>query len=158
MSVLSKPYFHNEAAAFEHLEAVLWRDGPVCPHCGSVWNATKLQGKSTRLGLWKCNERQCRKQFTVKVGTVFEHGRMPLHKILQAVYLMCASKKGVGAHQLHRTLEITYKSAWFLAHRIREAMRSGELGPLGGDGGFMEADETKVGREFADHQFVTQRR
>ena len=145
MSILSEPYFHNEDAAFEHLEQSLWLDGQVCPHCGVVGHATKFQGKKHRRGVWKCNEKECRKQFTVKVGTVFEHGRLPLHKMLQAVYLMCASKKGVSAHQLHRTLGITYKSAWFLAHRIREAMRDGKLGPLGGEGKVVEIDETYIG-------------
>lgn len=145
MSILSRPYFHHEAAAFEHLEEALWPDGTVCPHCGTIGGATKLQGEAHRRGVWKCNERECRKQFTVKVGTVFEHGRMPLQKMVQAVYLMCASKKGVSAHQLHRTLEITYKSAWFLAHRIREAMRDGKLGPLGGQNKVVEADESIVG-------------
>ncbi|MCC6887241.1 MAG: IS1595 family transposase [Hyphomicrobiales bacterium] len=91
MSILSRPYFHDENAAFEHLEQVLWGNEPNCPHCGTIGRATKLQGSATRLGLWKCNE--CRKQFTVKVGTVFEHGRMPLHKMLQAVYLIISSKK-----------------------------------------------------------------
>jgi transposase-like protein len=145
MSILSRPYFHNEDAAFAHLEQVLWLEGPVCPHCGAIGRATKLHGEKHRRGVWKCNERECRKQFTVKVGTVFEHGRMPLHKMLQAVYLMCSSKKGISAHQLHRTLDITYKSAWFLAHRIREAMRDGKLGPLGGSGKVVEADESYVG-------------
>jgi transposase-like protein len=144
MSILSKRYFHNEAAAFKYLESILWTDGPQCPHCGVVDRAGKLKGKSTRIGLWKCYE--CRKQFTVKVGTVFEHGRIPLHKMLQATYLMCSSKKGVSAHQLHRTLEITYKTAWFLAHRIREAMREGKMpGGLGGDNRVVEADETYIG-------------
>ena len=146
MSVLSKPYFHNEAKAFEYLESVLWADGVVCPHCGVVGGRVyKLEGKSTRIGLKKCGE--CRKQFTVKVGTVFEHGRMPLHKMLQAVYLMTSSKKGISAHQLHRVLEITYKSAWFLAHRIREAMRTGDLAPFGGEGGVVEVDETFIGKK-----------
>src|SRR5687768_2722883 len=137
MSILSKRYFHDEDAAFEHLESMLWGGNSICPHCGTVGTATKLQGDSTRRGVWKCNEKECRKQFTVKVGTVFEHGRMPLHKMLQAVYLMCSSKKGVSAHQLHRTLDITYKTAWFLAHRIREAMADGHLGQLGGEGKFV---------------------
>lgn len=145
MSVLSKPYFHDEAAAFEHLERALWNGESVCPHCGMIGRATKLQGSATRRGVWKCNE--CRKQFTVKVGTVFEHGRIPLHKMLQAVYLMCSSKKGVSAHQLHRTLEVTYKTAWFLAHRIREAMRDGSLAPMGGTGGIVEIDETFIGND-----------
>jgi transposase-like protein len=145
MSVLSKPYFHDEAKAFEYLESILWADGIVCPHCGAIdGRVYELKGKSTRLGLKKCGE--CRQQFTVKVGTVFEHGRMPLNKMLQAVYLMTCSKKGISAHQLHRVLEITYKSAWFLAHRIREAMRTGELAPFGGEGGVVEVDETFIGR------------
>jgi transposase-like protein len=144
MSILSKKHFHDEDAAFAYLENLLWPDGPVCPHCGVIDNAGQLKGKSTRVGLWKCYA--CRKQFTVKVGTVFEHGRMPLHKMLQATYLMCSSKKGVSAHQLHRSLEITYKSAWFLAHRIREAMREGKLpGGMGGQNKVVEADETFIG-------------
>ena len=147
MSILSKPYFHNELAAFEHLEDVLWGGESVCPHCGSINNATKLQGKATRIGVWKCKDRYCRKQFTVKVGTVFEHGRIPLHKMLQAVYLMASSKKGISAHQLHRVLEIQYKSAWFLAHRIREAMTSGDLSPFGSAGGAVEVDETSIGND-----------
>ena len=147
MSVLSKPYFHNEAKAFEYLENILWADGIVCPHCGTVGGRVyELKGKSTRIGLKKCGE--CRQQFTVKVGTVFEHGRMPLNKMLQAVFLMTSSKKGISAHQLHRTLEITYKSAWFLAHRIREAMRTGDLAPFGGGGGVVEVDETFIGRKL----------
>lgn len=156
MSVLSKPYFHDEAKAFEYLESVLWADGIVCPHCGVVGGRVyslegvrgKASGKSpegaVRQGLKKCGE--CRKQFTVKVGTVFEHGRMPLNKMLQAVYLMTCSKKGISAHQLHRVLEISYKAAWFLEHRIREAMRSGDLAPFGGEGGVVEVDETFIGR------------
>jgi transposase-like protein len=103
--------------------------------------------RGARIGLWKCNEKECRKQFTVKIGTVFEHGRIPLHKMLQAVYLLCCSKKGISSHQLHRVLDITYKSAWFLSHRIREAMRTGSLGPMGGLGGIVEADETYIGRQ-----------
>jgi transposase-like protein len=144
MSVLSRPYFHNDEAAFAHLESVLWTDGAKCPHCGSLGKHYDL--RKTRVGLRKCQD--CRKQFTVKVGTVFESAHIPLHKMLQAVYLMCASKKGVSAHQLHRILGITYKSAWFLAHRIREAMRSGDLSPMGGPGssGIVEADETYIGR------------
>jgi transposase-like protein len=148
MSVLSKPYFHDEEAAFAHLEGVLWPDGPVCPHCGGVDRISKIKAnpaKRVRYGLHKCG--QCGKQFTVKVGTVFEHARVPLHKMLQAVYLLCSSKKGISAHQLHRVLEVQYKTAWFLAHRIREAMRSGELAPMGGAGGFVEVDETFIGRE-----------
>src|ERR1700733_285156 len=143
MSVLSKPYFHDEALAFEHLEKVLWPQGPVCPHCGSI-SGKHYDLRKTRVGLRKCSD--CRKQFTVKVGTVFEHGRIPLNKFLQAVYLLCCSKKGCSSHQLHRVLGITYKSAWFLSHRIREAMRDGSLSPLGGCGKTVEIDETGHGR------------
>lgn len=150
MSVLSKPYFHCEEAAFAHLESILWADGIACPHCGSVSGRHYDLGK-TRIGLRKCSD--CRKQFTVKVGTVFESAHIPLHKMLQAVYLMTSSKKGISAHQLHRVLEITYKSAWFLAHRIREAMRSGDLTPMGGEGKTVEADETY----FGDKDVVTTR-
>jgi transposase-like protein len=147
MSALSKSMFHSEPEAFEYLERTLWHDGCVCPHCGTVGHATKLQGKATRIGVWKCNEKECRKQFTVKVGTVFEHGRIPLHKMLQAVYLLCCSKKGCSSHQLHRILGVTYKTAWFLSHRIREAMRDGSLAPMGGSGGIVEVDETYIGRQ-----------
>lgn len=144
MSVLSAPYFHDEAAAFQHLESIVWADGVACPHCGSV-SGKHYDLAKTRMGLRKCSD--CRKQFTVKVGTVFESAHIPLHKMLQAVYLMTCSKKGISAHQLHRVLEITYKSAWFLAHRIREAMRSGNLAPFGSGGGFVEVDETFIGTE-----------
>jgi transposase-like protein len=148
MSVLSRPEFHNEEKAFAHLEALIWANGRVCPHCGGLDRITKVKAnpaKRIRLGLWRCGD--CKRQFTVKVGTVFEHLRLPLHKALQATYLMTSSKKGVSAHQLHRTLEITYKSAWFLAHRIREAMRSNDPGFFGEGGGIVEVDETFIGRE-----------
>jgi transposase-like protein len=150
MSMLSKKYFQNEKAAFKHLEGLLWADGRVCPHCGTVDRSGALEGVKdkkgrVRIGLYKCYESVCRKQFTVRVGTVFESAHIPLHKMLQAVYLMTASKKGISAHQLHRTLEITYKSAWFLAHRIREAMRPKEFTPLGGSGKTVEVDETLLG-------------
>lgn len=156
MSVLSSPHFHDEAKAFEFLESIVWAGGVVCPHCGvvggRVYDLAGVRSKASvknpegviRHGLKKCGE--CRKQFTVKVGTVFEHARMPLHKMLQAVHLMVSSKKGISAHQLSRVLEVQYKSAWFLAHRIREAMRSGDLAPFGGNGGFVEVDETFIGR------------
>lgn len=151
MSLLDRPYFKTEKAAFAHLESTLWADGVVCPHCGSVDSAGRLKGVkrkdgTVRLGLWKCYAKECRKQFTVRVGTVFEAAHIPLHKMLQAVYLMCSSKKGISAHQLHRTLEVDYKSAWFLAHRIREAMRDGSLSPMGGEGSTVEADETFIGK------------
>lgn len=147
MSVLSRPEFHDEAKAFEHLERIIWADGKSCPHCGGIDRITKITAnpeKRIRLGLWRCGD--CKKQFTVKVGTVFEHARVPLNKMLQALYLMTSSKKGISAHQLHRILEVTYKTAWFMAHRIREAMRSGELAPFGSGGGFVEVDETFIGR------------
>ncbi len=120
MSVLSKPYFHDETAAVAKLEEIIWPEGPTCPHCGAVDRIYDLKGNSTRIGLKKCGH--CRKQFTVKVGTVFESSHVPLHKWFQAAYLLCSSKKGISAHQLHRVLEVTYKTAWFMAHRLREAM------------------------------------
>ena len=146
MSALSRPEFHSEEAAFAHLEKIVWAGMPVCPHCGGVDRITGVKAnpaKRIRVGLHRCGD--CKKQFTVKVGTVFEHMRLPLHKALQAVYLMTSSKKGISAHQLHRVLEITYKSAWFLAHRIREAMRDGHVALLGGNGGAVEIDETFIG-------------
>jgi transposase-like protein len=146
MSVLSKPYFRNEEAAFAHLEGVLWPTAPICPHCGSI-NAKHYDLRKTRIGLRKCREKACRKQFTVRVGTVFESAHIPLHKTLQAVYLMCASKKGVSAHQIHRILGVTYRTAWFLCHRIREALRAGDFPPLGGSGQTVEVDETFIGRK-----------
>lgn len=151
MSVLSQPQFHCEEAAFTWLEETLWPQGPVCPHCGGMGRISKIKAnpaKRIRLGLHKCGD--CKKQFTVKVGTVFEHARIPLNKMLQAVHLMCSSEKGISAHQLHRILEVQYRSAWFLAHRIREAMRSGKLAPFGGTPGaanIVEVDETFIGRE-----------
>jgi transposase-like protein len=147
MSALSRPEFHNETKAFEYLESIVWADGQACPHCGAMDRLTKVTAnpaKRIREGLWRCGH--CKGQFTAKIGTVFEHARIPLHKMLQAVYLMTSSKKGISAHQLHRVLEITYKSAWFLAHRIREAMASGDLSPFGSGGGIVEVDETFIGR------------
>lgn len=147
MSVLSKLYFHDETAAYAFLEGLLWPNGPTCPHCGNA-DATKigqLKGKTTRPGLKKCYE--CRKQFTVKVGTVYESSHIPLFKWLQATFLLTSSKKGFSSHQLHRLLGVTYKSAWFMTHRIREAMRAGQLPPLGGEGKVVEADETFIGRK-----------
>lgn len=146
MSALSRPEFHSEECAFAHLEQIIWNGEPVCPHCGGLDRITKVKAnpaKRIREGLWRCGD--CKRQFTVKVGTVFEHMRLPLHKAMQAVYLVTSSKKGISAHQLHRTLEITYKSAWFLLHRIREAMRSDDSSPFGGNGGCVEVDETFIG-------------
>jgi transposase-like protein len=143
-ATLSAPRFQNEEAAYAHIEARLWPDGPVCAHCGGVDKITKLAGKSTRLGVYKCN--QCRKPFTVKVGTIFESSHVPLNVWLQAMYLISGSKKGISSNQLHRMLGVTLKTAWFMGHRIREAMRSGDLTPFGSDGGIVEADETFIGR------------
>ncbi len=145
MSVLSQPHFHDEEAAFAFLEEAIWPNGPVCPHCGCMGRIGKIKAnpeKRVRVGLHSCGD--CGKQFTVKVGTVFEHARIPLHKMLQAAHLLCSSKKGISAHQLHRILEVQYKTAWFLAHRIREGMRSGTLAPMGGAGGTVELDETFI--------------
>ena len=145
MSILSQPCFHDEAAAFAKLESIVWPEGPVCPHCGCMGRVSEIKGKTARRGLKFCGD--CRKQFTVKVGTVFEASHVPLHKWLQAAYLLCSSKKGISSHQLHRTLEVTYKTAWFMTHRLREAMRSGDLSPFGSDGGAVEVDETFIGRK-----------
>ncbi len=150
MSILSAPFFHDETAAFAYLEGVLWGTDPVCPHCGTIGRVYALAGVKdkkgrVRPGLKKCGA--CRKQFTVRVGTVFESAHIPLHKCLQAVFLLTSSKKGFSAHQLHRVLGITYKSAWFLFHRIREAMRTGGLVPMGGSGGVVEVDETFIGQK-----------
>src|SRR3712207_6272701 len=142
-SVLSAPRFHDEGAAYAWVEARLWPNGPVCPHCKGAKRIAKLQGKTTRGGLYKCYA--CRKPFTVKVGTIFESSHLKMHLWLQAIFLMCSSKKGISSNQLHRTLRITLKSAWFLSHRIREAMRDGTLSPLGGSGNAVEADETYYG-------------
>ena len=154
MSVLSKPYMHDEAAAFAHVESIIWPDGPVCPHCGNCGKVYVLSGVRSkpskknpegieRHGLKKCAE--CRKQFTVRIGTIFEESHIPLHKWLQAIHLMVSSKKGISSHQLHRVLEITHKSAWFMSHRIREAMRSDDAVNFGNGGGVVEVDETFIG-------------
>ena len=148
MSNLSKAYLHDEAAAFEFVESVLWPDGPVCPHCGCMGNVKVIPAnpeKRVRHGLKRCGD--CKKQFTVKVGTVFEDSKVKLHLWVQAIVLMTASKKGISSHQLHRTLGVTYKTAWFMSHRIREAMRDGDLAPFGGMGGIVEVDETFIGIE-----------
>lgn len=144
MSILNAPHFHNEEAAYEFVEARVWPDGPVCPHCGATEDHIgKLKGKSTRIGTYKCYA--CRKPFTVKVGTIFESSHIKLHIWLQAIFLICASKKGISSNQLHRTLGVTLKTAWFMSHRIREAMREGDLKPFGSAGGAVEVDETFVG-------------
>ncbi|HZS85233.1 MAG TPA: IS1595 family transposase [Stellaceae bacterium] len=147
---LSHPAFHDEEAARQYLESVRWPDGPFCPFCGLFDHVRALGGKSMGPGWYHCTE--CRKKFTVRVGSLFERSHIPLHKWLMGFRLMASSKKGVSAHQLHRTLNITYKSAWFLAHRIREAMRESGPGPLGGEGKVVEADETFFGAP--DYVFV----
>src|SRR6476661_7874729 len=132
-SGLTAPQFQSEEKAFAYVEARLWPEGPVCPHCGGVERISKMQGKSTRKGLYKCY--QCRKPFTVRMGTIFESSKVGLHIWLQAMYLIAGSKKGISSNQLHRTLGVTLKTAWFMSHRIREAMRSGNMTPFGGEGG-----------------------
>ena len=141
---LFDPIYQDADKAREHLEALHWPNGPVCPHCGVINEATKLQGKSTRKGVYKCNA--CAKPFTVTVGTVMEDSKIPLNKWVLAFALVNASKKGISAHQLHRQLGITYKSAWFMEHRIREAMRS-DREPMGGEGATVEVDETFIGKD-----------
>ena len=155
-SVLQEPYFQNEAAAFERLEAIVWPNGPVCPHCGSVgkfYVLSNVRSKPSkknpeglvRHGLKKCAA--CRGQFTVRKGTVFEDSHVDLHIWFQAAYLMCSSKKGVSSNQLHRTLGVTLQTAWFMSHRLREAMRTGSLAPMGGAGTTVEIDETFIGQK-----------
>ena len=156
MSALSAAYMHDEATAFAHIEAMLWSHGPVCPGCGVVGNAYELKGVRSkpskkhpegreRHGLKKCKD--CGKQFTVRIGTIFEDSHIGLHLWLQAIYLMTSSKKGISSHQLHRTLGITVKSAWFMSHRIREAMRNDGSVDFGAGGGVVEVDETFIGHD-----------
>lgn len=140
---LTAPIFADADKARAHLEATRWPHGPICPHCGVVNEATNVGGKAARKGVYQCNA--CREQFSVTVGTVFESSKVPLNKWLLATYLMSSSKKGISAHQLHRTLGVTYKTAWFMAHRIREAMNPADPAPLGGQGKVVEVDETFIG-------------
>lgn len=157
------PYFSNENKAIELIESLIWPNGPVCPHCGSLNHAYRIkphkEGAKTRPGLWKCGD--CRKQFTVKVGTIFEDSKIPMTKWLVAIYMMCSSKKGVSANQLHRALGLSYKSAWFMCHRVREAMKKEPLASkLGKDGGIVEIDETFIGGKARNnrHRRTTKRR
>ena len=156
MSALSAPYMHDEASAFAHIEAMLWPDGPICPKCGTVDEAYELKGVRSkpskknpegkvRHGLKKC--KGCGKQFTVRIGTIFEDSHIELHLWLQAIHLMTSSKKGISSHQLSRTLGVTVRSAWFLSHRIREAMRDNGAVDFGEGGGVVEVDETFIGRD-----------
>jgi transposase-like protein len=142
-SKITAAAMQNDEAALSYLEAALWPDGPVCPRCGANDRIYTLKGESTRLGLRKCG--YCRKPFTVTIGTVFERRHVPLHKWVQALYLLTCSKKGISSHQLMGVLGVTYRSAWFMAHCIREAMREDAFGPVGGAGGVVEADETYFG-------------
>jgi transposase-like protein len=150
-SVLNEPYFHDEEAAFAALERLLWPNGPTCPHCGAVDRINRLEGVKdkkgrVRLGLWKCYH--CKGQFRCTKGTVFESAHLKLHQWFQVAYLLCSSKKGISSNQLARTLGCTVNTAWFASHRIREAMRSGELAvPFGTGGGIVESDETFIGRQ-----------
>ncbi len=152
MSALSIPYLHDEAAAYEMLEAELWPNGPVCPKCGGQDRITVSRGG--RAGLYRCGP--CKRKFTIKVGTVFEDSHVPLTYWLQAAYLMMSSKKGFSSHQLMRALGVQYKTAWFMTHRLREAMKEPgwrEAGPLGGEGMTVEADETWVGGKAANRAY-----
>src|SRR6202163_221165 len=143
-SVIEAKALQNEAAAIAWVESKVWPAGPVCPHCGGFDRIGKMAGKATRIGLYKCY--QCRKQFTVKVGTVFEDSHVPMNLWLQAMYLLCSSKKGISSNQLSRTLGVTLKTAWFMSHRIREAMRAAGVEPIGGAGEVVEIDEALQGR------------
>ena len=145
-SILSAPHFHNEEAAYSYVESMIWPNGAVCPHCGGTDKNKKMGGKSTRIGVYKCYD--CRKQFTVKIGTIFEASHIPMNVWLQAIFLVASSKKGVSSNQLHRSLGVTLKSAWFMSHRIREAMKGGNLDLFGADGGAVEVDETFIGHDF----------
>jgi transposase-like protein len=146
-SVLNAPHFQNEDEAFAYVEARLWPNGAVCPHCGNAdqKRIRKMAGETTRKGLYKCNA--CRKPFTVRMGTIFESSHLALHLWLQVIHLMCASKKGISTRQIQRMLLCSMKTAWHLTHRIREAMRSGGLAPMGGAGEIVEADETFIGKK-----------
>jgi transposase-like protein len=140
---LTNPIFNNEIKAIEHIEASRWPNGATCPYCGS--DAVKKMGGATQAGMYLCNS--CRDKFTVRTHSVFERSHIPLHKWLLATHLMASSKKGISAHQLHRMLGITYKSAWFMCHRIRKAMEPTHTAPLGSTGGTVEADETFIGKK-----------
>lgn len=143
--ILTAAHLQNEEAAFAFLEARVWPNGPVCPHCGSAGRIKRLAGKTTRVGLLKCYD--CMKPFTVKVGTVFEASHVKLHLWLQAAHLMCSSKKGISSNQLHRILGVTLKTAWFMSHRLRQAMTTLGFDPMGGDGVIVEIDETFIGKK-----------
>ena len=151
MSDLNNPIFQDATKARKWLEARIWPDGPECPHCGSYDKPTPLKGKAHRPGVYQCND--CRKQFTVTVGTLFERSKIPLNKWLLATYLLSASKKGMSTRQLSRMLGVSLKSSWFMMHRIREAMREGKTGPLGGANKVVEVDETFIGGKARNKAF-----
>jgi len=151
MCDMTNPIFQDADKAREHLEAIRWPNGPECPHCGAFENIAKLEGKSHRPGLYYCNG--CKQQFTVTVGTLFERSKVPLNKWVLAFHLMASSKKGISSHQLHRMLGVTYKTAWFMSHRIREAMRETSHGPIGGQNKVVEAGETYVGGKAKNRAF-----
>lgn len=144
-AILNEPRFKDDEAARQHLESIRWPHGAVCPHCGGTSRNSKLQGESHRAGLYFCGD--CRTQFSVTVGTVFERSKVPLHKWVLATHLLCASKKGMSSKQLERMLGVTYKTAWFMTHRIREAMNGNAGGKLGSGGGTVEVDETYYGNK-----------
>lgn len=147
MSVLDQPHYHDEDAARAWLEQLMWPKGVVCSHCGDTGRAYRAADTGSHRGRCRCANPACRKDLSVTTGTVMERSHVPLHKWLTAAYLMSSSGKGVSAHQLHRTLGVTYKTAWFLAHRLREAMEDGGIIPLGGEGKTVEADETYHGQK-----------
>jgi len=156
-SHLSELHFHNEAAAFAYVESKLWPNGPVCPHCKGTEKIGRLQGKTTRAGLYKCYA--CRKPFTVRMGTIFESSHAPLRVWLQTIYMMCSSKKGISTQQLHRTFGGSMKTAWFLGHRVRECMKAlgfeaKDFEPLGGAGQTIEGDETYIGGKAGNRAYA----
>src|SRR3954454_15492808 len=155
-NILSDPIFHDETKAREWVESQVWSSGVRCPHCGNFdqGKLAKLEGEAHRAGVWKCYA--CREQFTCTVGTVFERSKIPLTKWVAALFLMTASKKGMSTHQIHRAIGVSYKSTWFMTHRLREAMRTGGLEPMGGEGKVVEADETYFGK--TEEQYMSPNR
>lgn len=142
-AAFSAPHINDEDAARRHLEAIRWPHGPVCPHCGVIGHAYA----TAKTGKYRCAEPACRKDFTATVGTLFERSKIPLTTWFRAVHLLCSSKKGMSSHQMHRMLGVSYKTAWFMTHRIREGMRAGKLALMGRAGGVVEVDETFIGND-----------
>jgi transposase-like protein len=141
MPAFKAAHFNNDEAARKHLEGIRWPEGPICPHCGTINHAYATK----RAGVYRCAEAECRKDFSVTIGTIFERSHIPLSAWFKAIFLLCSSKKGMSAHQMHRMLGVTYKTAWFMCHRIREAMKGANSSPLGGTGKTVEGDETYFG-------------